>query len=107
MEYIYCNEISLNESLACELIPQTDEYLLDSLKSLCEDLLSKRVNEENVIKLLILADTYGTDELKNVCFGFIIKNYFQIEENEGLSRLPQRLCLEILRYNILNTKSNF
>ena len=104
MEFIYCNEIALDEALAFELIPRADEYLLDSLKNLCEDLLSKRVGKENFIKFLILADTYGAIKLKTACLGFITRNFSMIGNNEELLNIPKHLYLDIVKHAV-NTKS--
>ena len=98
LEYIYCNEIVLDEKLAMELIPQADEYLLHSLTEICENFLMNRLRKDNVINLLNMADVYGVEKLKNACLKFMIKNLSQVENNEEMLKLPKYLYLDLLKY---------
>ena len=105
MEYIYCNEVTLDESLAFDLLPQSEEYMLQSLKYLCEKVLLKSIKFENVLDLLIMADTYRVEDLKNSCLSFVISNLSSVENNKQMTELPKHLYLEILKYAVKNKNS--
>ena len=99
MQYIYCNELELDEQLALDLIPIVDEYLMKGLKELCEKYLCKQLRKDNVVDLLIVADRHEIEELKKSCFRFILKNMSNIDENEEMMKLSKQLFLELLKFS--------
>jgi len=99
LQYVYCNEIELDEQLALDLIPVVDEYLMKGLKGLCEKYLSKQLRKDNVVDMLIVADRHEIEELKKACFGFILKNLGNIDENEEMMKLSKTLFIELLKFN--------
>jgi len=99
LQYIYCNEIELDEQLALDLIPVVDEYLMQGLKGLCEKYLCKQLRKDNVVDMLIVADRHEIEELKKACFRFILKNLGNIDENEEMMKLSKTLFIELLKFN--------
>jgi len=111
LQYIYCNEVELDEQLALDLIPTVDEYVMKGLKGLCEKYLCKQLRKENVVNMLIVADRHEIDELKKACFRFILKNLGNIDENEEMAKLSKSLFIELLKFSTApsteKSKKNF
>ncbi len=99
LQYIYCNELELDEQSALDLIPTVDEYVMKGLKGLCEKYLCKQLRKDNVIDMLIVADRHEIDELKKACFKFILKNLGNIDENEEMNKLSKSLFIELLKFS--------
>jgi len=106
LQYIYCNEVELDEKLALDLIPVVDEYVMKGLKGVCEKYLCKQLRKENVVDMLIVADRHEIDELKKACFKFILKNLGNIDENEEMMKLSKSLFFELLKFQTLGQQSN-
>ncbi|KAL6843187.1 hypothetical protein ACP4OV_026900 [Aristida adscensionis] len=53
------------------LLAAADRYAMDRLKLICQSVLSKNLNVENVATTLALADQHNCDRLKEVCIEFI------------------------------------
>ncbi len=104
LQYIYCNEVELNEKLALDLIPTVDEFVMKGLKGLCEKYLCKKLRKDNVIDILIVADRHEIEELKKACFKFILNNLDNIDENEEINRLSKSLLIELL--NVCNSEKS-
>jgi len=99
LQYIYCNEIKMNEQLALDLIPVVDEYLMDGLKGLCEKYLCRRLRKNNVVDILIVADRHEIEELKTACFIFIHRNLGNLDQNEDMMKLSKPLFAALLKFN--------
>ena len=54
-----------------ELYITADKFCLSRLKSYCENILIIRLNTENALRFLILADTYNAGNLKTASMCFI------------------------------------
>jgi len=98
LQYIYCNELKLDEKLALDLVPVIDEYLMKDLKAFCGRYLCKQLRKENAVDLLLIAGTYEIDRLKKACFKFILKNLDNIYENEEMTKVSERLFIELLEF---------
>jgi len=99
LQYVYCNEIELDEQLALDLIPIVDEYLMKGLKGLVEKYLCKQLRKDNAVDMLIVADRHEIEELKKACFRYILKNLGNIDENEEMMKLSKSLFIELLKFN--------
>jgi len=98
LQYIYCNELELDEQLALDLIPVVDEYLMKELKGICEKYLCKQLRKDNVVELLIVADRHELEDLKKACFKFIIKKMNKIDEDEEMKKFSKPLFNELLEF---------
>jgi len=106
LQYIYCNEIELDEQLALDLIPVVDEYLMKSLKGLVEKYLCKQLRKENVVDMLIVADRHEIEELKRACFRYILKNLGNIDENEEMIKLSKSLLIELIKFTTFSNSQS-
>ncbi|CAO2201015.1 unnamed protein product [Urochloa humidicola] len=53
------------------LLVAADRYAMERLKLMCQDILGRNLDVENVAATLGLADQYNCDKLKNVCIEFM------------------------------------
>ncbi|XP_047048614.1 BTB/POZ and MATH domain-containing protein 1-like [Lolium rigidum] len=53
------------------LLVAADRYAMDRLKMICQNILCKNLDVENVATILALADQHNCDKLKDVCVEFI------------------------------------
>ncbi|TVU42017.1 hypothetical protein EJB05_08399, partial [Eragrostis curvula] len=60
-----------NEDMARHLLVAADRYAMERMKLMCESILCKRLDVENVATTLALADQYHCSKLKDVCIRFI------------------------------------
>jgi len=82
-----------------EVLGLADQYTLDGLKHVCENVLVHSVEIDNVCALLRHADQYMAHELKRYCLAFILKNFDQVAYTKSfdeLSSIPT-LLLEVTR----------
>jgi len=77
LEYIYGGTFRPSSSLE-DLLPAADKYELTGLKGACEVSLSRGINLNNCLDLLILADTHSAYKLQKSCLKFIVKNLSKI-----------------------------
>jgi len=99
LQFIYCDEVELDEELALELILVADEYLMKDLTRSCGKYLSGQLRKANVVDTLIIAERHEMDELKNACFAWIIEHIHNIHiDNEDLMELPVPLFKELINF---------
>ena len=56
----------------------TSEFLLEELKVLCEHSARKIVSVANVAKMLLAAEKYHAETLKNSCLSYVQKNMAEV-----------------------------
>ena len=92
LPYLYTKDepkVEDGENMAEELFIAADKYQVNNLRNCCDFLLSKKISDDNVLRLLVLAHLHSAHWLKEGCIDFIIKNkasFFQSEESLDLSR---------------------
>ena len=97
MEYIYCDEVSLNEQLATELLQIADKYGVPLLKELCEETLGECLTADNVVDLSILADTIDARDLIKSVVKFVKKNFDSVFEKNDIRRIPKSIIYDIYK----------
>ncbi|UYV69668.1 SPOPL [Cordylochernes scorpioides] len=65
----------------------SDMYGLERLKAMCEVSLASTLTSENVMKVLVLADTHNALQLKTHTMSFIYENFDEILKTEDLKLL--------------------
>lgn len=71
LSYMYTLEVSDIEKFAKNLLPVANKYLVEDLKTLCENELTKQLSSENVVEILNLADHNNAPDLKAKAQEFI------------------------------------
>ncbi len=97
MEYIYCDELKLDEDLALELLIVADKYLLGRLKTLCEKYLVHRITVENVIEVINISDLHGAHYLKESALDFMLGNRERIIETQDIAKMSKNLLIELYK----------
>ncbi|XP_044582189.1 speckle-type POZ protein-like [Cotesia glomerata] len=87
LEYIYCDEIINIDNYAQELLEAADKYQIQTLKGMCEESITKSINFENAIRILILADRHSAQQLVKFVTEFIIANAKSIIETEDFKSM--------------------
>ena len=62
------------EKHAGDLMAAAEKYQLDQLKGSCEDILISKLEVENCIKMLLLAEIHQGSRLKSTAVKLFIKN---------------------------------
>lgn len=91
LEYIYTGCCST--SSACrpeELLGLADKYNLTYLKSYCEEQLIAKLTKENVCEMLVFADLYRSDSLKQVAMTFVVNFRKEVTNSQSWSMLKEK-----------------
>jgi len=97
LEYIYCDQVSLNEHTATELLKIVDKYCVPLLKELCEETLGNCLTVDNVVDLGILADKMEAKELLKVIVKFAKDNFDKVFEHNDIRKLPKSVLYDIYK----------
>ncbi|OXU27925.1 hypothetical protein TSAR_007584 [Trichomalopsis sarcophagae] len=84
--FIYTRKLSRYE-LVPDLLIAADKYKLEILKTLCERILFNKMNPTNVCGILLLADRYHFQGLKNWALFFISAYADQVIQTPGFQAL--------------------
>ena len=96
LQYIYCNEVELNEDLALSLISLADEYGLVELKDICGEFLSGDIRWDNAVELANAAEKFEVSILSNAILEYVTSNLSALPDKEDLSALPKSILAEII-----------
>lgn len=73
--YIYSGDTTISlVSEGLDLLLIADRYLIDSLKSRCENFLYESVDHNNVLHILQVSDSCRLSKLRERCLEYIVKN---------------------------------
>ena len=91
LNYLYTGSAPNMGSMTEELLAFAHKYQIRPLLSLCETKLLSSVTVANVVDLLIFADLYTAQRLKDACLKYIYRNSAEVRRT---SQWKQRLKLE-------------
>ncbi|XP_044010303.1 speckle-type POZ protein-like B [Aphidius gifuensis] len=80
--YIYTDESPNVDKMPMELLAAADKYQVDCLKNICEEIICKSIDNDNVASLLVCSDRYNLKKLNQTCFEFMKKNLQAVLLNE-------------------------
>eukprot|EP00164_Ancoracysta_twista_P000299 GFYU01000419.1.p1 GENE.GFYU01000419.1~~GFYU01000419.1.p1 ORF type:complete len:424 (-),score=92.29 GFYU01000419.1:136-1407(-) len=84
LEYLYTDELpNLPSEMLIEVFVAADRYTINRLKDLCVRDIKDSVSDENIVRLLTVADRHHSEALKNYCLDYIV------EHRESVSTLPE------------------
>ena len=89
-----------DENMAESLFIAANKYQVSALKDWCDFVLCKKINEENALRLLVLAHLHSAVWLQGNCTHFIVKNktaFFQREDFRELNRNYPDLFFEVTK----------
>lgn len=71
VEFLYTDRVEVEPDDALDLLQAADEYMLERLKALCEEVVAAAVAEDNVAQLLEAAERYGARRLRSACVSLV------------------------------------
>jgi hypothetical protein len=75
LEYLYTDNVrDVTLELGIHLLIASEQFLLDRLKALCEDIIRRDINVENVINILVTSHQHNALGLKDIALDFILRN---------------------------------
>ncbi|UYV69898.1 SPOPL [Cordylochernes scorpioides] len=89
IRFIYTGQSPNLDSMADKLLSMSDMYGLERLKAMCEVSLASTLTSENVMKVLVLADTHNALQLKTHTMSFIYENFDEILKTEDLKAVTK------------------
>ena len=78
-----------DENIAELLFVAADKYQVDKLKDLCIPVLSKAIDDENVLHFLVLAHLHSAVWLQEDCIDFIVRKKDEFINGENFSGLSR------------------
>ena len=98
LRYMYSGIVELiNLQEALDLIFISDRYLLDSLKSHCENYVTTCLTSENVLEVLKVADKCRLPQLKDLCLDLLSNNFTTLAKWEKeLNELSGELLVQVI-----------
>jgi len=88
LEYLYCSEIRCkNIEDILDLYKLSDSYSIESLKKICEEMLSFMINVENVVEILILSFKCNSTVLEKNALEYFKKNRKEINKTGKMDSL--------------------
>ena len=86
LEYLYTDTIQhVTLELGIHLLVASEQFLLDRLKALCEDIIRRGISEDNVISILVTSPLHNALGLKEMALEFILLNLTNEAIQKGLS----------------------
>ena len=100
MQCIYTGTVDVNLDIAQELLEAADQYMLESLKELCEQKISQHLALDNVWAAYELSESFDAPQLAIRCGLFCLDNVSQLLEQIAdaeslLERVGKRLIESI------------
>lgn len=105
LHFIYTDSLLDSDDLEgdenCEMVRHllvaADRYAMGRLKVLCQNILGKNLDVENVATTLALADQHNCDKLKDVCIEFLASSYKMndVVATQGYANI-KRSCPSVL-----------
>jgi leucine-zipper-like transcriptional regulator 1 len=109
LEYLYTdtvNDITLEAGI--HLLIVSELFMLDRLKALCEDIIRRDINVDNVISILVASHQHNAPALKDIALEFILQNLNESTIMMGLTELKSEpdLLVEIIKRNSFTVQSS-
>lgn len=61
--------------MAEDLLRAADQYMLDGLKHLCEETISKQLNNDNLAEIYDLAENFNAPQLGRRCALYALEHF--------------------------------
>lgn len=73
LEYIYTDTVfDVSLELAIHLLIASEQFMLDRLKAICEELIRRQVSLDNAISILLASHRHNATSLKEIALEFIL-----------------------------------
>ena len=95
LSYLYTGKATNSKNIiirniAFQVLPTAEEYGIEGLQKMCEEALAETVTDENVVDILVHAETYNAWDLRKACMNYIVSNTQTVRKSEGWSKLKSK-----------------
>ena len=88
LEYLYTDTVrGMNVDMAVSLMIAAEQFMLDRLKAMCQDIIRKNINTENVVPILRASFYHRAIALKEICLDFICAKSEEVKKTRSFSEL--------------------
>jgi speckle-type POZ protein len=105
LEFLYTDTVrDVTLETGIHLLIASEQFMLDRLKAICEDLIRRDISTETVVSILVASHRHHAAGLKELAFDYILRNLNDQIVMAGLSDLKAEpdLLLEIIRRSHMN-----
>ena len=105
LSYIYSGKIGNMDGKEEMLLAAGEKYNLPGLKALCEDALSRVMNIDNALDMLLVADLHKAENVKDLALKFIVENAQEIVSQDDCSKKLEKfpsILLDMFKASIKN-----
>jgi len=109
LEFLYTDTVKdVSLEVGIYLLIASEQFMLDRLKALCEDLIRRDINVENVIHILAASHRHNAAGLKDIALEYILGNLNDPVVMSGLAELRSEpdLLLEIIKRNTASSTAS-
>jgi BTB/POZ domain len=86
LEYLYTDAVSsMSLDSGIHLMIASERFMLDRLKSLCEDAIRRDIDVDNCIEILVASHSHRAGNLKEIALDFIMQHLGNPKIQNGLS----------------------
>ena len=71
----YAGSTEVTDDIAEDLLRAADQYMLDGLKHLCEETISKQLNNDNLAEIYDLAENFNAPQLGRRCALYALEHF--------------------------------
>ncbi|XP_044019427.1 protein roadkill-like [Aphidius gifuensis] len=82
LHFIYTGESPNVAKMPMDLLAVAEKYQVDCLKNVCEKVIGKRINFDNVASILVCSDSYNLEILNDKCLEFMKNNLQSVLSSE-------------------------
>ena len=98
LEYVYLGKATLNEELALGLFEFSEKYMIDELKSNCEDFLQGALTVNNCFRIFEKASSLNeADSLKKKIMLFFQANIKEVSQSKNFENLTKETYINLRR----------
>jgi len=100
LQYLYTDTTPNLMDNAFQLLHAAEKYQFDHLKKVCVEKLQDILSIKNVLEILIIADTYGVEDLKKTAVNYILTHAQDVITGNWKVKLSNNkdLALELLEH---------
>ena len=73
--HLFAGNTEVTSDIAEELLRAADQYMLDTVKHLCEESISQRLDMTNLTETYDLAENFNAPQLGRRCALFALENF--------------------------------
>lgn len=98
LRFIYTGDVAVvNEENVVDIIEAANYFSEIRLKCVCEDILKRGADIENVAYVLDVATRFEASQLRNACMEFIFKNFEVVSKTKTFADVDRELLVSLLQ----------